>query len=46
MTNYEFESRMSFDFSDFDVNIIDRLSIKKRVLTQKANTIAEKMKNI
>jgi uncharacterized ubiquitin-like protein YukD len=46
MINYEFESRMSFDFFDSDVNIIDRLSIKKRVLIQKANTIAEKMKNI
>jgi hypothetical protein len=44
MTNYEFESRMSFDF--LDINIVDRLSVKERVLTQKAETIAEKMRDI
>jgi hypothetical protein len=35
---------MSFDF--FDINIVDRLSAKERVLTQKAETIAEKMRDI
>jgi hypothetical protein len=44
MTNYEFESRMSFDSSDIDIS--DRLFVKKRILTQKANTIIDKMKNI
>jgi hypothetical protein len=43
MINYEFESRMSFDFSD---KIIDRLSIKERLLTQKTKIIIEKMKDI
>jgi hypothetical protein len=43
MINYEFESRMSFDFSD---KIIDRLSTKKRLLTQKTEIITEKMKDI
>jgi hypothetical protein len=43
MINYEFESRMSFDFSD---RIIDRLSAKERLLTQKAEIITEKMKDI
>jgi hypothetical protein len=45
MTNYEFESRMSFESSDSnDSN--ERLSIKERVLTQKAIIIARKMRNI
>ncbi len=44
MINYEFESRMSFD--SLDINIVDRLSAKERVLTQKAETIAEKMRDI
>ncbi len=44
MTNYEFESRMSFDSSN--INISDRLSTKERILTQKADTIIDKMKNI
>jgi hypothetical protein len=43
MINYEFESRMSFDFSD---RIIDRLSVKERLLTQKTKIIIEKMKDI
>jgi hypothetical protein len=43
MINYEFESRMNFDFSD---RIIDRLSTKERLLTQKTEIITEKMKNI
>jgi hypothetical protein len=45
MTNYEFESRMNFDSSDAN-NSQKRLSIKKRVLTQKAVIIAKKIKNI
>jgi predicted metal-dependent hydrolase len=45
MTNYEFESRMSFDFSNAN-DSQKRLSIKKRVLTQKAIIIAKKMRNI
>jgi hypothetical protein len=44
MTNYEFESRMSFDSQD--IEICDRLSARKRILTQKADTIIDKMKNI
>jgi hypothetical protein len=45
MTNYEFESRMSFESSDLnDSN--ERLSVKERVLTQKAIIIAKKMRNI
>jgi hypothetical protein len=44
MTNYEFEPRMSFD--SLDINIVDRLSARERVLTQKAETIAEKMRDI
>jgi hypothetical protein len=44
MINYEFESRMSFDSSD--IENVDRLSAKKRILTQKAKTIFDKMKNI
>jgi hypothetical protein len=43
MTNYEFESRMSFDSSNVETN--DRLSAKKRILTQKAAIMIEKMKN-
>jgi hypothetical protein len=44
MTNYEFESRMSFDSLQHET--IDRLSAKKRILTQKAVIIIDKMKNI
>jgi hypothetical protein len=44
MTNYGFESRMSFDSSH--INISDRLSARERILTQKADTIIDKMKNI
>jgi hypothetical protein len=44
MTNYEFESRMSFDSSDIDID--DRLFAKKRILTQKTKIIIDKMKNI
>ncbi len=44
MTNYEFEPRMSFDSSN--INSSDRLSARERILTQKADTIIDKMKNI
>jgi hypothetical protein len=44
MTNYEFESRMSFD--SFDTDDTDRLSIRERILTQKTKTIIEKMRDI
>jgi hypothetical protein len=44
MTNYEFESRMSFDSLQRETN--DRLSAKKRILTQKVVIIIDKMKNI
>ncbi len=44
MTNYEFESRMSFDSLDIDID--DRLFAKKRILTQKTKIIIDKMKNI
>jgi hypothetical protein len=46
MTNYEYESRMSFDSSNSSNVARERLSIKKRVLTQKDVFIVEKMKNI
>ncbi len=46
MTNYEFESRMSFDLLDFKTDVINWLSDRKRVLTQKVVTIIEKMKDI
>jgi hypothetical protein len=42
MINYEFESRISFD--SFAKN--DQLFVKKRILTQKAANITDKMKNI
>ncbi len=45
MTNYEFESRMSFNSSDAK-DSQKRLSIKERVLTQKAAIIVKKMRNI
>jgi hypothetical protein len=45
MTNYEFESRMSFDSSDSN-DSKKRLSAKERILTQKAANITDKMKNI
>jgi hypothetical protein len=44
MTNYEFESRMSFNSLNIETN--ERLSDKKRILTQKTTIIVEKMKNI
>jgi HKD family nuclease len=44
MINYEYESRMSFDLSDDEV--VDRLSAKERVMTEKAATITKKMKDI
>jgi hypothetical protein len=44
MTNYEFESRMSFDSLQRETS--DRLSARKRILTQKAVIIIDKMKNI
>jgi hypothetical protein len=46
MINYEFESRMSFDSTDADDTAQDRLSIRERILSQKAETIINKMKNI
>jgi hypothetical protein len=45
MANYEFESRMSFDPSDAN-DSQKRLSVRERVLTQKAVIIAKKMRNI
>jgi predicted metal-dependent hydrolase len=45
MTNYEFEFRMSFDSSNAN-DSQKRLSVKERVLTQKAIIIAKKMRNI
>jgi hypothetical protein len=45
MINYEFESRMSFELSNSN-NSRKRLSVKEQVLTQKAENIAKKMKNI
>ncbi len=44
MTNYEFESRMNFDFLNIETN--ERLSDKKRILTQKTTIIIEKMRDI
>jgi hypothetical protein len=44
MTNYEFESIINFDSLNTKTN--DWLSDKKRILTQKAITIIEKMKKI
>jgi hypothetical protein len=47
MINYDFESRMSFDSFDLNDDVYrERSSTKERVLTQKANIIAEKMRNI
>jgi hypothetical protein len=46
MINYEFESRMNFDSADADDTAQDRLLIRERILSQKAKTIIEKMKNI
>jgi hypothetical protein len=45
MTNYEFESRMSFESSNSN-NSRKRLSARKRVLTQRTENIAKKMRNI
>jgi hypothetical protein len=46
MTNYEFESRMSFDSSDSNDVARERLSVRERVLTQKAVDTIDKMKSI
>jgi hypothetical protein len=47
MTNYDFESKMSFDSSNSNYDVFqERLSTKKRILTQKAVIIMKKMKNI
>ncbi len=43
-TNYEFESRMSFNSLNIETN--NRLSDRERILTQKTITIIEKMKDI
>ncbi len=45
MTNYEFESRMSFESSNSN-NSRERLLAKKWILTQKTEIIAKKMKNL
>jgi hypothetical protein len=42
MTNYEFESRISFDLSIKD----DQESIKERIQDKKASDIIEKMRSI
>jgi hypothetical protein len=42
MTNYEFESRMSFDSSIED----DQESVKERIQDKKASDIIEKMRSI
>jgi hypothetical protein len=44
MTNYDFNFRMSFD--SLNIETVERLSIKERILTQKKSTITKKMKNI
>jgi hypothetical protein len=44
MTNYDFNSRMSFDSSNIET--AKRLSIRERVLIQKTSTITKKMKDI
>jgi hypothetical protein len=46
MINYEFESRMSFDSASADNTAQDRLSVRERILSQKAEIIINKMKNI
>jgi hypothetical protein len=46
MTNYEDKSRMSFDSSNSKNVARKRLSIRKRILTQKDVCIVEKIKNI
>ncbi len=46
MTNYDFESRMSFHSLNSNNASQDWLSTKERILTQKADTIIEKMKKI
>jgi hypothetical protein len=40
MTNYEFESRMSFDL------VSNEKSVRKRILNKKTSNIIEKMKSI
>jgi hypothetical protein len=44
MINYGYEPRMSFDPSDDEV--VDRLSARERVMTEKAATITKKMEDI
>jgi predicted metal-dependent hydrolase len=47
MTNYDFESRMSFDSSNSNDDVFrERLSAKERILTQKAAIITKKMRDI
>jgi hypothetical protein len=47
MTNYDFESRMSFDSSNSNDDVFrERLSARERILTQKAAIITKKMRNI
>jgi hypothetical protein len=46
MTNYEFESRMSFDSSDSNDVAREKLSVRERVLTQEIADITDKMKSI
>jgi hypothetical protein len=46
MTNYEYESHMSFNSSNSSNVARERLSIKERILTQKNAFIVEKMKDI
>jgi hypothetical protein len=46
MINYEFESRMNFDSSSANDDARNKLSTKERILIQKVEIIAEKMKNI
>ncbi len=44
MTKYEFEPRMSFD--SFAVNIANRSSVKERIIMQRAEIIANKIRDI
>jgi hypothetical protein len=47
MTNYDFESKMSFDSSNSNDDVSrERLSARERVLMQKAAIIEEKMRDI
>ncbi len=46
MTNYDFESKMSFDSSNSNDIFRERLFARERILTQKAANMIKKMKNI